>query len=272
VLDPEREKYVNEIEKSIYNVALANQVGAEGIRYTAYLVGRKDRSSPAGSAGRPGFRTNTCCEGQGTRLLGAMPEFIYSIAADGLYVNLFAASHIEWRCGGQTVKLAMATGFPYRPEVELHLSTSRPVRARIRVRVPSWAASRMPIRVNGATVAAGSAGSYTTLDRTWKEGDTISFALPMDFRLTAYTGQERTVGQERFALEYGPILLALVGEVDEKGGARIPITEADLPRFLQPKPGQPLHFSIGGDDRHEYMPYWEVADQPFTCYPVMGYA
>jgi len=272
LLDPEQEKYVNEIEKSIYNVALANQVGAEGIRYTAYLVGRKDRSSPAGSAGRPGFRTNTCCEGQGTRLLGAMPEFIYSIAADGLYVNLFAASRIRWRCGGQTVNLAMATKFPLRPEVELHLATPRPVRARIRVRVPSWAASRMPIRVNGATVATGSAGSYAALDRTWKEGDTISFALPMDFRLTAYTGQERTVGQERFALEYGPILLALVGETDEKGGARIPITEADLPRFLQPKPGRPLHFTIGGDDRHEYMPYWEVADQPFTCYPVMGYA
>jgi DUF1680 family protein len=272
VLDPEQEKYVDQIEKSIYNVALANQVGAEGIRYTAHLVGRKDRSSPAGSAGRPGFRTNTCCEGQGTRLLGAMPEFIYSIAADGLYVNLFVASRIAWSCGGQTVKLAMATGFPLRPEVELHLSTPRPVRARIRVRVPSWAAGRMPIRVNGATVATGSAGSYAALDRTWKEGDTISFALPMDFRLTAYTGQERTVGQERFALEYGPILLALVGEVDEQGGARIPITEADLARFLQPKPGQPLHFTIAGDARHEYMPYWEVADQPFTCYPVMGYA
>jgi hypothetical protein len=130
----------------------------------------------------------------------------------------------------------------------------------------------MPIQVNGATVVTGNPGSYAALDRTWKDGDTISLALPMDFRLTAYTGQERTVGQERFALEYGPILLALAGEVDEQGGARIPITEADLVRFLRPKPGQPLHFTISGDARHEYLPYWEVADQPFTCYPVIGYA
>jgi DUF1680 family protein len=272
LLDPEQEKYAAEIEKSLYNVALANQVGAEGIRYTAQLVGRKDRSSPAGSAGRPGYRTNTCCEGQGTRLLGSMPEFIYSLGADGLYVNLFAASNIAWSVAGQPVKLTMATGFPLRPEVELHVSTPGPVRARIRVRVPGWAAGPMPIRVNGVTTVTGRAGTYAALDRTWKSGDVVSFTLPMDFRLTAYTGEERVAGQERFALEYGPILLALAGEVDEKGDARIPITEADLVRFLQPKPGQPLHFAIAGDARYEYLPYWEIGDQPFTCYPVMSYA
>jgi len=272
LLDPEQEKYVAEIEKSIYNVALANQVGAEGIRYTAYLVGQKDRSSPAGSAGRPGYRTNTCCEGQGTRLLGAMPEFIYSIAPGGLYVNLFAASNIAWSPAEQPIELTMATEFPLRPNVELRLAAARPVPAKIRVRVPCWAAARMPIRVNGATVAIGRAGTYVALDRTWKDGDTISFTLPMDFRLTAYTGQERVAGQERFALEYGPILLALVGEVDAKGEARIPIAEADLTHFLQPKPGQLLHFAIAGHPQYEYMPYWEIGDQPFTCYPVMGYA
>ena len=41
LLYPEEEKYVNEIEKSIYNVAIANQYGPEGIRYFAKLVDRK---------------------------------------------------------------------------------------------------------------------------------------------------------------------------------------------------------------------------------------
>ena len=26
-------------------------------------------------------------------------------------------------------------------------------------------------------------------------------------------------------------------------------------------------FSMEGDAAHEYVPYWEVADQPFSCYP-----
>jgi DUF1680 family protein len=265
-LYPEREKYVNEIEKSIYNVALANQAGAEGIRYTACLVGRK-----ANKTGNQGMNMNTCCEGQGTRLLGAMPEFIYSLAADGLYVNLFAASSIAWQQAGQSLKLHMVTGFPFRPEVELRFSAARPVRARLRIRVPAWAARDMPIRVNGSAAATGKAGTYVTLDRVWKEGDTVSFTLPMDFRLTHYAGVERVAGQEQYALEYGPILMALVGEVDDRGGALIPIAPEDLPKRLRAQAGQQLRFAIeGGLQRQEYMPYWQVvADQAFTCYPVV---
>src|ERR1035441_4216349 len=159
----------------------------------------------ANKTGNQGMNMNTCCEGQGTRLLGAMPEFIYSLAADGLYVNLFAASSIAWQQAGQSLKLHMVTGFPFRPEVELRFSAARPVRARLRIRVPAWAARDMPIRVNGSAAATGKAGTYVTLDRVWKEGDTVSFTLPMDFRLTHYAGVERVAGQEQYALEYGPI-------------------------------------------------------------------
>jgi len=264
-LYPDREKYAGEIEKSIYNVALANQVGAQGIRYTACLVGRKQNK-----AGNQGMNMNTCCEGQGTRLFGAMPEFIYSQAPDGLYVNLFAASSIEWRQDGQPLRLQMATDFPFRPDVELRIAASRPVRAKIRVRVPAWAAKDLAIRVNGGASVTGRAGSYVTLDRLWRTGDTISFTLPMDFRMTRYTGVEGT-GQELYALEYGPILMALVGEVDDHGGATVRAASADLPKRLRPKAGQPLHFAIDGDPRYEYLPYWQVvADQLFTCYPALA--
>ena len=82
LLDPENEKYVTEIEKSIYNVGLANQAGSQGFRYHALLAHRKEKPT----------RMNTCCEGQGTRLIGSLPEHIYSLASDGLYVNLFEPS------------------------------------------------------------------------------------------------------------------------------------------------------------------------------------
>ena len=72
-MHPDEEKYANEIEKSIYNVGLANQVGSRGIIYHARLVGMKgDLPVP--------LCTNSCCEGQGTRLLGSLPEYIYSVA------------------------------------------------------------------------------------------------------------------------------------------------------------------------------------------------
>jgi DUF1680 family protein len=120
VLHPDEEKYVDEMEKSIYNVALANQAGTQGIRYTACLVGRKRNQ-----IGNQGMNMNTCREGQGTRQMGAMPEFLYSIAPDGLYVNLFAASSVQWRHRGQPVSLRMTTDFPFRPEVELESGRPR---------------------------------------------------------------------------------------------------------------------------------------------------
>jgi DUF1680 family protein len=265
LLYPEQEKYVNEIEKSIYNVALANQVGTKGIMYHAKLVGPKDDSV--------GIAINTCCEGQGTRLLGSLPEYIYSIAPDGLYVDLFEPSTITWSQAGQALELKMATQFPFHPDVQLHWSAAQPVPAKIRVRVPIWAAQDMPIQVNGTLAATGKPGTYVTLDRTWSKGDTITFRLPMDFKLTRYTGVDRIAGHERYALEYGPVLLAIIGSADARLVVRNGRRHEDLVKQLKPKTDQPLHFTIEGDAAHEYIPYWEVAyKQSFTCYPIVDLA
>ncbi len=263
-LYPDQEKYVTEIEKSIYNNALANQGGSKGIRYHSVLAGKKDNPTAI----------NTCCEGQGTRFLGALPEFIYSLAPDGVFVNLFEKSSITWQQAGQPFTLRMDTAFPFSPAVALQISTPKAVHAKLRVRIPSWAAKEVEVTVNDHASVTGKPGSYVLLDRTWANGDRVRFTLPMDFRLTRYTGSERVAGQERYAVEYGPILLALIGtqpgQVDEKGNATVPLRPDGLFQRLRPKPGAPLHFTIDGDPRHEYIPYWQVQDQLFTCYPVLS--
>ncbi len=260
-LYPGQEKYVGEIEKEIYNVGIANQVGSQGLRYHANLVGRKEAG---------GHEYNSCCEGQGTRLLGSLPEYIYSTARDGVYVNLFAASSLQWKQGGQPLGLKMATAFPFGPGVTLTVSASRPTRSIIHVRVPAWASHPMPILVNGNLAATGKPGTFVALDRTWKGGETIAFTLPMSFHLTHYDGAEALPGQERYALEYGPILMAVVGPMDEGQGAKFALRPADLLHRLTPIAGQPLHFAIAGDAPHQYIPYWQVGDEVFTCYPVIG--
>ena len=262
LLYPEQEKYVSEIEKSIYNVALANQVGTKGIMYHAKLVGPKDDSV--------GIAINTCCEGQGTRMLASLPEYIYSIAPDGLYVDLFEPSRITWSAGGQTLELEMTTRFPFRPDVQLRLAAAQSSPAKIRVRVPNWAAHEMPIRINGSLAASGKPGSYVTLDRTWSDGDTITFQLPMEFKLTRYTGVDQIAGHERFALEYGPILLAVAGSSDARLAVRNGERPENLVKQLKPRSEHPLHFALDGDTAHEYIPYWEVPYKAaFTCYPIV---
>ncbi len=259
LIDPENEKYATEIEKSIYNVAMANQSGSQGFRYHALLVHSKEKPT----------QMNTCCEGQGTRLIGSVPEHIYSLASDGLYVNLFEPSTIHWTEGGASLRIKMATRFPFEREVQLHCSTAHPTQARIRVRVPSWATHEMAVDVNGKAAGSGKPGSYVTVDRAWADGDIASFTLPAALVASLYTGVDQIPTHERYTVSYGPILLAAVGAPEiilRLSKVRKP---EDLLKHLQPKPGQPLHYQVANNPGIEFMPYWQVDKEPFNCFPAV---
>jgi DUF1680 family protein len=262
-LNPEEEKYVAEIEKSIYNVGAANQCDNGDILYIAHIISPKH-------TGNDTLR-NTCCEGQGTRLLGALPEFIYKIAADGIYVDLFNESSINWKQDNTDFSLKMQTAFPESPEVRLQWLLKSPAKTKIRIRVPYWATKPMEIYVNGKKQATGNPGAYITLERRWKNRDEISFTLPMGFRLTKYAGIEGDFQEKNaFALEYGPILMAVIGKSIQKGMANVPLTETELLKNLKPIAGKPLHFTI--NDELEYIPYYDVRGElldAFTCYPFL---
>jgi DUF1680 family protein len=263
LLYPEQEKYVNEIEKSIYNVAIANQYGPEGIRYFAKLVDRKYGDHSPNSH----HCMNTCCEGQGTRVFGSLPEYIYSTAEDGIYVDLFAASEIKYSGPKQGFHLTMKTQFPYDPKVEILVGKDKPETGKIRLRIPAWASAKMPVSVNGNKIGDGEPGSYFTMDREWRDGDLISFTLPMDFKVTKYTGLEKGFNENHYALEYGPILMAMVGVKAKKFDIGVKTTPENFKSMLKPVPGKPLHFSIEGNKEFEYWPYFEVQEEPFSCFP-----
>jgi DUF1680 family protein len=260
LLDPENEKYVTEIEKSIYNIALANQAGSEGFRYHALLVHHKEKPT----------HNNTCCEGQGTRLVGSLPEHIYSLASDGFYVNLFEASTLHWTEGSAPLRMKMETRFPFDPEVRLQLSAARPTPANIRIRVPSWADREMSISLNGELAATGKPGSYLALNRIWADGDTVTFTLPAALRLERYTGIDQIPDHERYAVSFGPILLAAVGAPEIR--LRLDPLEQpqDLLQRLHAIPGRPLHYEVEKNPGVEFMPYWQVDNEPFNCFPAVN--
>jgi DUF1680 family protein len=163
----------------------------------------------------------------------------------------------------------MKSKFPFDPKVSIQYAASQPVAMKLRVRVAAWATKDMSIAVNGRQTAVGKPGSYVVLDRTWANGDTISFSLPMDFRVTRYTGTEKIAGHERYALEYGPILLAVAGPLDKNLATTILHRPEDVQKWLKPKADRPLCFGIDGDSTHEYMPYWLITDRTFCVYPVI---
>lgn len=256
-LNPEDERFATEIEKSIYNVGIANQDRGNGLRYHTILEGNKEKAT----------HENTCCEGQGTRLLGSLPEHIYSIAPDGLFVHLYEPSSIRWMQNDQPIDLTVETKFPFATKVEATIKTDRATEARVRIRVPSWAAEEMAVSVNGQVAGSGQPGTYLALDRKWSDGDRIEFSLPAKIRATRYAGSDQVSGHARYSLEYGPILLAAIGSPNITLALKGRHNSEDLAEFLEPVDGVPLHFSLRGDPNQKFIPYWQVSDEEFTCYP-----
>jgi len=259
LLYPDAEVFVGEIEKSIYNACIPNQWGSTGIAYHARLQGTK----------MPPQIEATCCEAQGTRLYASLPEYLYSLAPDGIYVDLYASSRITWCQDGADVMLACETRFPAQPEVTLRLSVANPPFFTARLRIPAWAAADVEVRLNDEPVACGKPGSYCRISRCWQDGDEVAFSLPMGFRTNRLRGADRIPGHERHAIEYGPILLAAVGPMNCQDCVRI-LQSPDAPAaWLQPIPGRPLHFAVAGQPDCEFLPYYEVRQQRFTCFPVI---
>jgi hypothetical protein len=257
LLNPDDERFAAEIEKSIYNIGIANQDGGKGLRYHTILEGKKEKAT----------RENTCCEGQGTRLLGSLPEHIYSIAPDGLFVHLYEPSTIRWTHNDRPIELTMKTQFPFTTKVEATVKTKMPTEANIRIRVPSWAAKEVVVSINGQTAGSGEPGRYLALNRKWADGDRIEFSLPAAVRDRRYAGLDQIQGHTRCSVEYGPILLAAVGSSNVVLSLDSGHDLEDLSEYLQPIEGSPLHFSVRGNPGQKFIPYWQVADEEFTCYP-----
>jgi DUF1680 family protein len=256
-LFPDEEKYVAEIEKSVYNVFLSNQTSEGNIRYHTIMEGKKEF---------PRRADNSCCEGQGTRIFGTLPEYIFSIASDGLYVNLYEPSSILCTLNGKPAGLTIESDFPYKPEVSVKIKTASPERMKLRIRVPSWATGEMPLYVNGEKFTTGKPGTYVTLSRKWADGDEIRFTLPMGFRLTRYTGEDQIEGSERYAVEYGPLLMAVVGSENVPAHVKF---DPSSPQDDLAGSSESLQFNIAGDSAR-FIPYWQVTEeQRFTTFPVL---
>jgi hypothetical protein len=193
---------------------------------------------------------------------------VYSLASDGLYVNLFEPSTIQWTEEGASLRLKMVTRFPFDPEVRLQFSAARPTQAKIRVRVPSWAAREMAVYVNGKP-ATGQPGSYVVLDRAWAEGDIANFTLPAALSAERYTGVDQIPDHERYAVSFRPILLAAVGAPEIRLRLEKVRQPEDLLKHLKPKPGQLLHYLVENNPGVEFMPYWQVDKEPFNCFPAV---
>jgi hypothetical protein len=222
-----------------------------------------------------------CCTGTGIEEYSKLTDSIYWHDDDGVYVNLFIPSELNWPDKG--FRLRQDTQFPEQPRMALTVTADKPVHLTVRLRIPSWVASAPTVKVNGRPLeATASPGSYLTLTRTWKKGDRVEMELPMRLRIESMPDDPKLQ-----AILYGPLVLA--GDLGAEGlteqlitgpmGPRVQALPIEVPRFRAAadpaswiKPGdQPLSFHTTGQPKDvtlvplnsifdkRYSVYWEVA-------------
>ena len=168
---------------------------------------------------------------------------------------------------GTSAQWKMTTQFPMQPEVEFASCRDETLPAKIRIRVGAWAAKDMPI---SEWLAGGyrKAGNIRGAGPDMGDKDAITFTLPITFRLTRYTGADTAKGASRYGLEYGPILMAVIGSPDSVLQAKGNYAEKTCWVRLAPRLAR-RKFPARHNPNVELMPYWKVDQETFTCLPVV---
>ncbi|MEU2372194.1 RICIN domain-containing protein [Streptomyces pseudogriseolus] len=126
----------------------------------------------------------------------------------GLAAAMYAPSTVRAQvAGGTTVTVTEDTGYPFTDTVRLTVSTPRPVRFPLRLRVPGWC--RAPeLRVAGRPVNAPQGPGWATVTRTWRDGDVVTLRLPQRTEVRPLPDQHGAV-----TVQHGPLTYSLkIGE------------------------------------------------------------
>lgn len=183
-------------ERALYNHILGQQDPQTGM--VAYFLPLLSGAHKVYSTPENSF---WCCVGSGFESHAKYAESIYYHNGEGLFVNLFIPSVLDWKEKG--MKVRQETRFPASETTVLTLSMAEPVRTTFRLRYPSWSRD-VQVRVNGKRVKVRQQpGSYIAIEREWKDGDRIEATYPMHLTLESAPNNPH-----RAALLYGPVVLA----------------------------------------------------------------
>jgi DUF1680 family protein len=150
-----------------------------------------------------------CCSGTFPQLAADYHISTYLRSADGVYVNLFTPSRVQWNDGGARYGLKQETKYPFDNKIQIDVSGSQSKEYTLYVRIPGWTTPDSVLSVNGTRVSDPvQPGTFAAIRRTWKDGDRVELELPMPLRLeTVDVNHPKLV-----ALMQGPLVLFAVAD------------------------------------------------------------
>jgi DUF1680 family protein len=238
-------RYVDYFERTLYNHRLGTVEKNGAMQYYLGIVPGEWRTFSTK------YDSFWCCDGTGVEEYSKLADSIYFHDDDGVYVNLFIPSRLNWADKG--FRLQQTTTFPDEPRTSIRVETAGPMT--LHLRIPAWVSGPASVKINGqALEAIASPGSYLSLQRTWQPDDRIELELPMALRLEAMPDDESLR-----AILFGPLVLAgSLGDAGIKEDLVIGPAGAELKKHPGPKIPE---FAVGTRPPAEWL---RAADKPLT--------
>lgn len=207
-------RYYDALERSLYNGVISG-ISIDGGRFfypnPLASMGQHDRKDWFGCA---------CCPSNAARFIPSLPQYIYAVKDNSLYINLFNGNTMTTKVGGKAVTVEQQTNYPWEGDVDIVIRKGAGEFA-LNLRIPGWVRGEVvpsdlytfadgkklgyTVKVNGEEVSSELQNGYFVVSRKWKAGDKVSLHLDMEPRVVR-ANNKVAADRGRVAIERGPVV------------------------------------------------------------------
>ena len=266
-------QYADYIERNLHNGILAQQNSHTGM--VTYFL-------PLAPGSKKTWGTPTddfwCCHGSLVQAHSRNDRYIYYGDGNSLVVAQYIPSEAEWSVGGTAVRISQTMlreaddhkvnlerdpdSRPNHWAVEIAVEADQPVEFALRLRVPTWLATKASVHVNQQEQPVEGASGFLSLKRVWRH-DQIRLIFPKGL-----TASPLPDGPDTMAFLDGPVLLAalasdavsLTGDAAQPSSMLVPDNEREWASWLGG------YRTVNQEKNVRFVPLNTITDETYTVY------
>ncbi|WP_263381231.1 glycoside hydrolase family 127 protein [Granulicella arctica] len=203
-----------------------------------------------------------CCAGTLPQVVADYGINTYFREPGAVWVNLYQPSKVRWMEGDNPITLEQTGEFLADGTVRLHIASSSPATFALRLRIPAWAGNKNMLLINNHPATIAAEKSFTTIERTWRNGDIVELRLPISLNLEAIPSNGGPEHPNTVALLYGPLVLLALRESSELGSLSL-----SRDALLAAERTGRMEWTVKSNSGPRRMvPFVEVGDRPYSTY------